>query len=152
MDMISVRAVSSEIVIRDAVAEDAGAISEIGRQAMPAQYVGLVDAVAVKAAVEQTYAPAAVVDCIARCQGRDNAVFIVAERVGRVIGYLHYDCFGPEPELHRLYLDENERGSGVGGRLMHALTSASALRPRTCFSSSTATIEPFASMSAWAYR
>lgn len=121
MDMSSVRAVPAEIVIRDALTEDAGAISEIGRQAMPAQYVGLVDAAAVEAAVEQTYAPDAVVDCIARCGGRDDAVFIVAERAGRVIGYLHYDCFGPEPELHRLYVDENERASGVGGRLMDAL-------------------------------
>ena len=38
-----------------------------------------------------------------------------------MIGYLHFDSFGPEPELHRLYLDDSERGGGVGTLLMDAL-------------------------------
>ena len=112
---------AAEIVVRDASEADAVAISGIGKKAMPAQYVGLVDAAAVEAAVEQTYAPSAVADCIARCRAAAGAVFVVAERAGRVIGYLHFDCFGPEPELHRLYIDMNERSGGVGRLLMDVL-------------------------------
>jgi ribosomal protein S18 acetylase RimI-like enzyme len=37
------------------------------------------------------------------------------------VGYLHFDCFGPEPELHRLYVDADQRGGGVGARLMDEL-------------------------------
>ena len=115
------RSVQAEIVIRDASDEDADAISAIGKKAMPAQYVGLVDSAAVAAAVEQTYDPSVVADCIARCRGKADAQFLAAERAGRVIGYLHFDCFGPEAELHRLYIDEDERSGGVGRLLMDAL-------------------------------
>ena len=93
----------------------------IGRKAMPAQYAGLVDPAALEAAVDQSYAPSAVAECITRCHESTDALFIVAERAGQVIGYLHFDSFGPEPELHRLYLDDSERGGGVGTLLMDAL-------------------------------
>ena len=108
-------------MVRDASEADAVAISVIGKKAMPAQYAGLVDAAAVEAAVEQTYAPSAVGDCIARCRVAADAVFVVAERAGLVIGYLHFDSFGPEPELHRLYIDEDERSGGAGRLLMEVL-------------------------------
>jgi ribosomal protein S18 acetylase RimI-like enzyme len=112
---------SSGVIIRDASETDSPAISAIGSKAMRAQYAGLVDPTAVDAAVKQTYAYSAIAECIARCRSAADAVFVVAELNGRVIGYLHFDCFGPEPELHRIYLDESERGSGVGGVLMDAL-------------------------------
>ena len=111
---------SADVLIRDAVGADADAISVIGKKAMPAQYAGLVDPVATEAAVEQSYAPSAVAECITRCHEATDALFIVAER-GRVIGYLHFDSFGPESELHRLYVDDSERGGGVGALLMDAL-------------------------------
>ena len=34
------------------------------------------------------------------CANADDAEFLVAERDGEVIGYLHYDSEGVEPELH----------------------------------------------------
>ena len=45
----------------------------------------------------------------------------MAERDGRVVGYLHYDCFASEPEMHRIYLDEQEIGRGTGSALMSEL-------------------------------
>ena len=108
-------------MIRGASEADADAISVIGMKAMPAQYAGLVDPGAIEAAVEQSYAPSAVAECITHCREASDALFVVAERAGRVIGYLHFDSFGPEPELHRLYLDDGERGGGVGTLLMDAL-------------------------------
>ena len=112
---------AADVPIRDASEADADAISEIGMKAMPAQYAGLVDPAATKAAVEQSYSPAAVASCIARCRVPFDAFFLVAERAGRVVGYLHFDSFGPEPELHRLYIDDGERGGGIGTLLMEAL-------------------------------
>ncbi|HVL96311.1 MAG TPA: GNAT family N-acetyltransferase, partial [Solirubrobacteraceae bacterium] len=93
----------------------------IGRVAMPAQYDGVVDPVAVAAAVEQTYADDVLADCIARCTAADDAEFLVAERDGGVIGFLHFDSFGAEPELHRLYVDASVRGGGAGHALVEAL-------------------------------
>jgi ribosomal protein S18 acetylase RimI-like enzyme len=113
--------VAADVLIRDACEADADAISSIGKKVMPAQYAGLVDPAATEAAIEQSYAPSAVVECITRCREATDALFIVAERTGQVVGYLHFDSFGPEPELHRLYVDDSERGGGVGTLLMDAL-------------------------------
>ena len=35
-----------------------------------------------------------------------------------VVGYLHYDCAGPEPELHRIYVDPEQKRGGIGSVLM----------------------------------
>ncbi len=70
------------------------------------------------AVVEQTYSVTALTDCISRCERADNAVFLVAERDGEVVGYLHYDCEGSEPELHRIYVDPSQKRGGIGSALM----------------------------------
>jgi GNAT superfamily N-acetyltransferase len=113
----------SEARVRDASADDAGAITSIGRRAMPVQYEGLVDPAAVDAAVAQIYSLKAVTECIERCLKAPDAEFLVAERSGQVVGFLHYDCFGPEPELHRLYLERAFRGGGIGTQLLEELHS-----------------------------
>lgn len=112
---------AADVHIRSAEPDDAEAISEIGRAAMPAQYRGLVDPAAVNAAVAQTYSVEAVVDSINRCRTAELAEFLVAERDGTVEGYLHFDSFGPEPELHRLYVSSDARSGGIGARLMEEL-------------------------------
>ena len=109
------------VVIRTAEPDDAESVSAIGRAAMLAQYAGLVDPLAVQSAVSQTYSVEAISDCVSRCQSADLAEFLVAERDDRVLGYLHFDSFGPEPELHRLYVDGQVRGGGLGGLLMAEL-------------------------------
>jgi Acetyltransferase (GNAT) domain len=38
-----------------------------------------------------------------------------------VIGYLHYDSEGVEPELHRIYVDPGQKRGGVGSALMREL-------------------------------
>lgn len=88
---------------------------------MPAQYAGLVDPAVIAAAVSQTYAPGAIAECIERCSSAEDANFLVAEWSDHVVGFLHFDAFGPEPELHRLYLDRECRGAGIGSLLMDEL-------------------------------
>lgn len=111
----------AEVRIRDAEPTDAAVVAAIGRTAVATQYVGLVDPEAVRAAVEQIYSVEAIADCIERCRAAELAEFLVAERDGRVEGFLHFDSFGPEPELHRLYVAASSRGSGLGGLLVEEL-------------------------------
>lgn len=108
-------------LVREAVRADAPAIARIGRASLPAQYEGLVDPAAVAAAVEQNYALEELHACIDRCATAPDAHVLVAERDGVLVGFLHFDAFGPEPELHRLYVDADARGGRVGGALMEAL-------------------------------
>lgn len=96
---------------------------------MPVQFAGLVDAVVVDAVATQTYEPAAVADCIVSCAQADDAAFLVAEVGGTVVGYLHFDCFGEEPELHRIYIEERFRNQGVGAALVAELHAR--LEPET---------------------
>lgn len=117
----SVRRVDTRAGIRVAEPTDASAVARIGSAAMSAQYIGLVDPEAVRAAVLQTYSVESIADCIERCRSADLAEFLVAEREGTIEGFLHFDSFGPEPELHRLYVDGRVRSGGLGSLLMEAL-------------------------------
>ena len=110
-----------DVFVRDASVGDADAIAAIGREAVPAQYAGLLDPAVMKATMLQAYLPSALVACIERCHGASDAFFLVAERSRQVVGFLHFDSFGPEPELHRLYVDSRNRGAGIGTLLMNAL-------------------------------
>ena len=110
-----------EVHVREARCADAEAISRIGLEVMPLQYAGLVDPAAVQAAIDQTYAVGAVEACISRCRSAEDGHFLVAEADHAVVGFLHFDAFGPEPELHRLYVDPRARGAGIGGALMRVL-------------------------------
>ena len=81
--------------------------------------------------VEQTYSIAALTECITRCEKDDDAEFLVAEDNGEVVGYLHYDCDGAEPELHRIYVDLERKRAGIGSALMRALHAR--LRPGSAY-------------------
>ncbi len=109
------------IRIRDAGPNDADAVSAIGSVAFPQAYDGVLPPAGIKAAVEQTYSVDAVRACIEACSRAERAHFLVAERAGRIVGYLHYDDFGDEPELHRIYVDPATIGGGIGTSLMGEL-------------------------------
>lgn len=38
-----------------------------------------------------------------------------------VVGFLHYDCEGPRPELHRLYVEPGRKRQGLGSLLVEEL-------------------------------
>ena len=109
------------LVVRTALVADAPSIAAIGSVAFPAVHNAVVGAEFAAAVVEQTYSLEALTACIERCTAADDAEFLVAERDGEVIGYLHYDSDGAEPELHRIYVDPDKKRGGVGRALMHEL-------------------------------
>src|SRR5262245_21035695 len=109
------------LVVRTAVVADAPSIAAIGRVAFPAVHNDVVGAEFAAAVVAQTYSIEALTECITRCATASDAEFLVAEHHGAVIGYLHYDSTGPEPELHRIYVDPGRKRGGVGSALMREL-------------------------------
>jgi ribosomal-protein-alanine N-acetyltransferase len=116
------RATLSETSVRDAVPADAAAVASIGRIAVPDTYKDLIDDAAVMGAiVEQSYALEALRDCIARCARAADAHFLVAERDGKIVGFLDYDREGPEPELHRIYVEPMQKRRGIGSALLQEL-------------------------------
>jgi ribosomal protein S18 acetylase RimI-like enzyme len=109
------------LVVRTALIADAPSIAAIGSLAFPAVHNDVVGEEFAAAVVEQTYSIEALTNCITHCTDADDAEFLVAERDGEVIGYLHYDSEGDEPELHRIYVDPGAKRGGVGSALMREL-------------------------------
>ena len=112
---------SPRALIRDATPDDAPAIARIGRDAFSATHGPLIPAELLDAVIEQTYSPDALLECISSCAAAPDAHFLVADRDGQVRGFLHFDCFGPRPELHRIYVARELTGHGVGAKLLHEL-------------------------------
>ena len=112
---------SPRALIRDATPDDAPAIARIGRDAFTATHQELIPAELLDAVIEQTYSPDALMDCITSCAAAPDAQFLVAESDGHVRGFIHFDCFGPRPELHRIYVARELTGRGLGTELLHEL-------------------------------
>jgi GNAT superfamily N-acetyltransferase len=107
--------------VRDAIEVDAPAVSAIGKSVVPDTYRTLCDPAVIHSIVEQSYAPEALARSINRCLGLDTAHFLVAEREGRVVGFLHYDAEGREPELRRIYIELDRKREGIGSALLEEL-------------------------------
>ena len=107
--------------IRNARPDDAAGVAAIGKAAIPETFRGIVDPTVLRNIVEQSYSLEALRACITQCLGARDAHFIVAEMEGRVVGFLHYDCHGPDPELHRIYLEPALKRKGIGSALLRAL-------------------------------
>src|ERR1700690_869223 len=109
------------LVVRDARPADAAAIAAIGIAALPQTYQDICNEAVIRSIVEQSYAVAALTACISRCARSHDAHFLVAVSADTVVGFLHYDCDGPAPELHRLYLSPGEKRKGIGSALVGEL-------------------------------
>ena len=105
-----------DVIVRDASIDDAEAVAVIGRRAMPLQYRGLVDPVAVNAAVEQIYSDAAIGACIRCCDAAPDAWFLVAERRGAVRGSPTTTASGTRPSCTgSMWMRPNAAAASVDG-------------------------------------
>lgn len=104
--------------VRDAAPEDAAPIAAIGSAGFSGSYATILAPAVIDAVTEQTYSLDAVADCVRRCVATPDAQFLVAERDEQVVGFLHFDSEGPEPELHRIYVDPTQTGGGIGAALL----------------------------------
>ena len=117
--------------IRTAEVGDAPAIAAIGRVAFRAVHDAVIGPEAAASVVELTYSIEALTACITLCAGAEDAHFLVADEGDRVIGYLHYDCEGPQAELHRIYVDPDRKRAGIGSALLRELNTR--LKPGTSY-------------------
>jgi len=104
--------------VRDADPADATGVAAIGFAAVPETYRDIVDPAVLRNIVEQSYSIDALRTCISRCRDAGDAHFIVAAKDDRVVGFLHYDCEGSAPELHRIYIEPVLKRTGIGGALV----------------------------------
>src|SRR5262249_57569080 len=106
------------LTIRTAEVGDAPGIAAIGSVAFPAVHDSIIGPEAAASVVDKTYSIEALTACITSCASASDAQFLVADEDGRVVGYLHYDCQGPEPELHRIYVDPARKRAGIPSALL----------------------------------
>jgi ribosomal protein S18 acetylase RimI-like enzyme len=122
LEFMTDEATAPNTIVRDAVPADAPAVAAIGKVAVPETYKQLIPAESVmEAIVEQSYALDALGGCITRCAIGEDAHFLIAERGRQVVGFLHYDSEGAEPELHRIYVDPARKRQGIGSALLEEL-------------------------------
>jgi ribosomal protein S18 acetylase RimI-like enzyme len=119
------------LTIRTAVVDDAPEIAAIGGVAFRTVHDSIIGPEAAASVVEKTYSIEALAACITFCASADDAQFLVAGEGGRVVGYLHYDCEGPQPELHRIYVDPARKRGGIGSALLRELHTR--LEPGTSY-------------------
>jgi ribosomal protein S18 acetylase RimI-like enzyme len=111
-----------DTLVRDARPADVHDIAAIGTVAVPQTYEDLIgDATVMSAIVEQSYALDPLCECVERCARSRDGHFLVAEHAGRIVGFLHYDCEGSDPELHRIYVDPARKRQGIGSALVQEL-------------------------------
>ena len=109
------------VVVRAGELGDAEAICALGAIAFRLAHQSFLDEPSIDAIIAQTYNVTAVSEAICRCDVADNAFFLVASTQTAVVGYLEYDAFGGEPELHRIYVDPAQKGAGLGTTMLEEL-------------------------------
>jgi ribosomal protein S18 acetylase RimI-like enzyme len=107
--------------VREASAADTSAVASIGADGFTTSYRTILSDAVISAVVEQVYSREAVEASIRRCTASPGAEFLVAVAEGEVTGFLHFDSEGQEPELHRIYVDPQATGGGVGTALLLGL-------------------------------
>jgi ribosomal protein S18 acetylase RimI-like enzyme len=110
-----------DVIVRDAAPRDVPAVAAIGANGFSESYRTILSPEVIAAVREQVYSAAAVEASIRRCTSTPDAEFLVAEAGGSVVGFLDFDSEGKEPELHRIYVDLQATGAGIGTMLLRAL-------------------------------
>ncbi len=110
------------MTVREASPADAPAIERIARASWPATYGGLLAEQTIGRFLDDRYGVAVLELEIELCAGGERGIFLVTERGGEPIGYLHFVASGElGPELKRLYVHPDALGSGAGSALLAEL-------------------------------
>ena len=95
--------------------EDAAATAAIGTAGFRGSNATILAPAVIDAVIEQTYSPTAITELHQALRGGARWTVPVAEREGQVVGFLHVDSAGAEPELHRISVERTQTGGGSGG-------------------------------------
>jgi ribosomal protein S18 acetylase RimI-like enzyme len=104
------------MTVRSARTGDVGAVRGVVRRSWETDYEDVLTRETVDEAVNDWYAP----ERIEAELDRENAMLLVAERDGTVVGFAHATWTPDEARGHvlRLYVDPNRRRAGVGRELL----------------------------------
>ena len=108
--------------IRPATVEDIDRIREVADAAWWDTYPGVLDADRIRAALDTLYEPDFLERVLAE---RDDVLFVVAERQGRVVGFASAgQTFADEVEIHTLFVHPDHQREGVGTALFESVAAS----------------------------
>ncbi len=110
------------VAVRDAAPDDAAAISQVAQASWRDTYRDIFEPSFIEDFLARNYNEAALArSAETAIASSGTAVFLVAERDGRIVGYLHFGDGPAGPELFRIYADPAHYGTGVGSELLAEL-------------------------------
>ncbi len=112
---------SSPVTVRDATNEDASAIRRVAQASWRDTYRDIFEPEFIEGFLDRNYSEAALAGAAEATATEAGAVFLVAEREGAIVGYLHFGEGPRGPELYRIYADPAHYDTGVGSALLAEL-------------------------------
>ena len=112
---------TSPISVRDATPGDAAAIRRVAQASSRDTYRDIFEPSFIEDFLARNYSEAALASAAEAAATRDRAAFLVADRDGEIVGYLHFGEGPRGPELFRVYADPPHYGTGVGSALLAEL-------------------------------
>lgn len=98
-------------MIRHAKPEDAGEIHNVALKSWKDTYSHILSEDVIKEVIEDWYS----VEDLR--EQTEYPIFYVAERSGEVVGFVHATVEDGKATLHRIYLDPEYQGQGIGSKL-----------------------------------
>jgi len=107
--------------VRSAVSDDATAVREIARESWHAAHDSILGSETVAETIDRWYAIDELRASIAEARDREDAVFLVAEDAGELVGFAHAGPHRDRPavaSLNRIYVCPDRWGNGSGTALL----------------------------------
>ena len=112
---------SSPATVRDATPSDAVAIRRVAQASWRDTYRDIFEPEFIEDFLARNYNETALASAAEAASVPHDAAFLVAEREGAIVGYLHFGEGSRGPELFRIYADPAHYGTGVGSALLAEL-------------------------------
>ncbi|MHC3436514.1 N-acetyltransferase family protein [Natrialbaceae archaeon A-gly3] len=115
------------VTVREATPADAPAVQAVARESWHAAHDHVLGRDRVTETLEEWYGLEDLEDTIEESRERGDAVFLVAEDSGEIVGFTQGGPHAEEPSvasLYRIYVHPDRWGEGIGTDLLEALEAA----------------------------
>ena len=112
---------ASPASVRDAEERDISGIQDVARASWAETYAGIYTSEFIGEFLSRAYSAESLERSIEGARSSAGSHFLVAERGGEVVGYLHFGAGPQGAELHRLYARPDQFGTGIGHALLTEL-------------------------------